>query len=78
MGEKMTVNKLLVEKPERKRPLGKPSLMWRDNVQTDLAMTGWVCVDWTGQVQDRCSSRALVNAVMSLRVPLNAGKLPSG
>jgi hypothetical protein len=58
--------RLLVVKPEGKRQLGKPRHGWVDNIKTDLADGG--SVDWIGLTQDRCKWRALVNAVMNLRV----------
>jgi hypothetical protein len=77
MGEKRNVYRLLVGKPERKSPLGRPRRRWIDNIKTDLLEIGLNVVDWIGLTQDRYSWRALVNAVMNLRVPQNAGKLPS-
>jgi hypothetical protein len=78
MGEKRNVYRLLVGKPEGKRPLGRPRSRWMDNIKTDLSEIGVNVVDWIGLAQDRYRWRALVNAVMNLRVPLNAGDLPSG
>jgi hypothetical protein len=49
-----------------------------DNVRTDLGEVGWGVVDWTGLAQNRNRWRALVNSVLNLRVPENAGKLSSG
>jgi hypothetical protein len=69
MGEKMNVYRLLVGKPEGKRPLGRPRHMWIDNVKMDLLEIGLNIVDWVGLAQDRYRWRALVNAVMNLRVP---------
>jgi hypothetical protein len=51
---------------------------WIDNIQMDLLEIGLNVVDWIGLAQDRYRWRALVNSVMDLRVPGNAGKLPSG
>jgi hypothetical protein len=78
MGEKRNVYKLLVGKPDGKRPLGRPRCSWIDNIKTDLLETGVSGVDWIGLAQDRYRWRALMNTVMNLRVPQNAGKLPSG
>jgi hypothetical protein len=70
MGEKRNVNRLLVGKPERKRPLGRPRRRWMDNIKMDLSvMIGLNVVDWIGLAQDRYKWRALVNSVMNLRVP---------
>jgi hypothetical protein len=62
-----------VGKPEGKRPLGRPRRRWIDNIKTDLLEIGLNVVDWIGLAQDRCRWRALVNSVMNLRVPYNAG-----
>jgi hypothetical protein len=66
-GEKRTVYMLLVGKPQRKRPLGRPRLKWVDNINLDLVEIGWSDVNWIGLAQDRDKWRALVNAVMNLR-----------
>jgi hypothetical protein len=78
MGEKRNVYRLLVGKPEGKSPLRRPRRRWIDNIKMDLLEIGMNVVDWIGVAQDRYSWRALVNSVMNLRVPLNAGKVPSG
>jgi hypothetical protein len=67
--------RLLVGKPEGKRPLGRQRQRWLDNIKMDLGEIGWDGVDWIGLAQDRDKWRALVNSVMNLRVPQNAGKL---
>jgi hypothetical protein len=69
MGEKRNVYTLLVGKPEGKRPLGRPRRRWVDNIKTDLLEIGWGGVDWIGLGWDRDKWRALVNAIMNLRVP---------
>jgi hypothetical protein len=69
MGEKRNVYRLLVGKPERKRPLGRPRRRWIDNIMIDLLEIGVNVVDWIGLAQDRYRWRALVNSVMNLRVP---------
>jgi hypothetical protein len=69
MGEKRHMYRLLVGKPEGERPLGRPRCRWIDTIKMDLLEIGWSVVDWTGLVQDRYRWRALVNAVMNLRVP---------
>jgi hypothetical protein len=68
-GEKRNVYRLLVGKPERKRPLGRPRRRWIDNIKMDLLEIGVNVVDWIGLAQDRYRCRALVNSVMNLRVP---------
>ena len=62
------VNRVLVGKPEGKRPLGKPRCRWEDNIRMDLREVGGG-VDWMELAQDRDRWRALVNTVMNLRVP---------
>jgi hypothetical protein len=69
MGEKKCAYRLLVGKPERKRPLGRSRHRWVDNIRMDLREVGWSDVDWIGLAQDRNRWRALVNSVMNLRVP---------
>jgi hypothetical protein len=61
MGEKRNANRLLVRKPEGKRPLGRPRCRWVDNIMMDLGEVGWVDVDWIGLAQCRNRWRALVN-----------------
>jgi hypothetical protein len=67
MGEKRNVYRLLVGKPEGKRPLGRPRHMWIYNIKMYLVEVGLDGVDWIGLAQDRYRWRALVNAVMNLR-----------
>jgi hypothetical protein len=69
MGEKRNVYRLLVGKPEGKRPLGRRRRRWVDNIKMDLLEIGRGGVDWIGLAQDRDKWRALVNAAMNLRVP---------
>jgi hypothetical protein len=69
IGEKRNVNKLLVGKPEGKRPLGRPGHGWVDNIKINLLEIGWGGADWIGLAQDKDKWRALVNAVMNLQVP---------
>jgi hypothetical protein len=69
MGQKRNVYRLLIRKPEGKRPLGRPRRRWIDNIKIDLLEIGLTVVDWIGVAQDRYRWRALVNAVMNLRVP---------
>jgi hypothetical protein len=69
MGENINACRLLVEKPERKRPLGRPRCRWVDNIKMDLLEMGWgwCGLDWSSPGRDKW--RALVNAVMNLWVP---------
>jgi hypothetical protein len=69
MGKKRNVYRLLVGKPEGKRPLGRPRGRWIANIKMDLLEIGVSVVDWIGLAQDRYRSRALVNAVMNFQVP---------
>jgi hypothetical protein len=68
MGEKRNVYRLLVGKPEGKRPLGRLRPRWIDNINMDLLEIGLNVVDWIGLAQDGYRWRALVNSVMNLRV----------
>jgi len=68
--EKMkVVYRVLVGKPEGKRPLGRPRLRWENNIKMDLQEEGCGGMDWMELAQDRDWWRALVNAVMNIRVP---------
>jgi hypothetical protein len=69
MGERRNAYRILVGKPERRRPLGRPRCRWVDNIKMDLRDIGWDDVDWVDLAQDRDQWRALVNTVMNLRVP---------
>jgi hypothetical protein len=68
MGEERKVYKVLVGKPEGKRPLGRPRRRWEDGIRMDLGETGLGGVDWIQLAQDRDWWRAVVSAVMNLRV----------
>jgi hypothetical protein len=68
MGQKRKVYGLLVGKPEGKRLLGRLRRRWIDSIKIDLLEIGLSVVDWIGLAQDRYRWRALVNAVMNLRV----------
>jgi hypothetical protein len=67
-GEKRNAYRLLVGKPEGKRPLGRPGRRWVDNIGKDLGEVGWGDVDWIGPAKDRNRWRAVVNSVLKLRV----------
>jgi hypothetical protein len=69
IGEKRNAYRILVGKPEGRRPLGRPRRRWVDNIKVDLREIGWDVMDWIDLVQDRDQWRALVNTVMNLRVP---------
>jgi hypothetical protein len=68
MGEERKVYMVLVGKPEGKRPLGRPRRRWEDRIRIDLRETGLGGVDWVRLAQDRDRWRAVVSAVMNLRV----------
>jgi hypothetical protein len=68
MGEKRNAYKILVVKPEGKRPLGRPRRRWVDNVKMDLREI-WGDINWLYLAEDREQWRALVNTVINLRVP---------
>ena len=69
MGEERGVYSVLVGKPEGRRPLGRPSCRWVDNIRMDLQEVGCEYMDWIGLAQVRDRWRTLVNAVMNLWVP---------
>jgi hypothetical protein len=69
MGEKRNAYRMLVGKPEGKRPLERPRRRWEDNIRMDLREIGWGGMDWIDLAQDRDQWRALVNTIMNLRVP---------
>jgi len=63
------VYRILVGKPEGKRPLGRPRRRWEDNIRMDLQEVGCKGMDWIRLFQDRDRWRELVTAVMNIRVP---------
>jgi hypothetical protein len=69
MREKRNAYRILLGKPEGRRPLGRPRRRWVDNIQIDLRELRWGGMDWIDLAQDRDQWRALVNTVMNLRVP---------
>jgi hypothetical protein len=76
-GEERNGYRILVRKPEGKRPPGRPRRGWEDNIKIDLGETGRGGMDWIDLAQDSDRWRALVNTVMNLRVPKNVGKFLS-
>jgi hypothetical protein len=68
MGEEKSVYKVVMRKPEGKKPLGKPRRRWEDGIRMDLREIGWWSVEWIQLAQDRERWRALVNMVVNLRV----------
>jgi hypothetical protein len=69
MGEGRGAYRILVGRPEGRKPLERPRRRWKDNIKMDLQEVGWERVNWIGMAQDRDRWRALVNTVMNLRVP---------
>jgi len=69
MGQRRGVYRVLVGKPEGKRPLGRPRHKWEDNIKVDLEEVGCGGMDWIELAQDRDRWQAVLNAVMNLQVP---------
>ena len=69
MGERRGVYRLLAGKPEGKRQLWRPRRRWEDNIKMNIQKVGCGSMDWIELTQDRDRWRALLNAVMNLRVP---------
>jgi len=69
LGERNSVYRVLVGKPEGKRPLGRPRRRWENNIKMDLQEVGCGGMDWFDLAQDRDRWRELENAVTNLRVP---------
>jgi hypothetical protein len=68
-GERRGIYRVLVRKLDGKRPLGRPRCRWEDNIKMDLQKVRCGGMDWIELAQDRNRWRAVVNAVMNLRVP---------
>jgi hypothetical protein len=68
MGGERSVYRVLMRKPEVKRPLGRPRCRWEDGIRMDLREIGWGSIDWIQVAQDRDRWWALVNTVMNLQV----------
>ena len=73
MVEGRSVHRVLVGKPEGKRPMGRPRRTWEDNIKMDLQEMGEGCGDWMELAQDRDRWRALVSTVRNFRVPKMRG-----
>jgi len=69
MGESTGLYRVLVGKPEGKRPLGRTRHRWEDNIKVDIQEVGCEGMDWLDLAEDRDRWRALVNVVMNLQVP---------
>jgi len=74
MGQRRDAYLVSAKRPERKKTLGRYRRRWKNNIKMDLQEVGWRGTDWTDLAQDTDRWRALLNAVMNLRVPSNAGK----
>jgi len=77
MGERRGVYRVLVGKPERKSPLESPGCRWEDNIKVDLQEVGWD-MDWNDTAQNRDRWRSVVQAVIKLQLPQNAGNFLTG
>jgi len=75
MQERIGVYKVLVEKPEGKRTLGKPRCRWKDNIKTDIQEVELGGMDWVALAQDRDRWWSLANAALNFWVPLNEGNI---
>ena len=74
MREGRGVHRVLVRKPDGKRPLGRPRCRWEDNIKMDLQVVGGGCEDWMELAEDRDRWRSLGSTVMNLRVPKESGE----
>jgi hypothetical protein len=70
MAKKRNSYRVLVEKPEGMKPLGKPSCRWEDNVKVDFKKIGWGVMDWIDLAQDMDQWMALMNTILNLRLIL--------
>jgi hypothetical protein len=77
MGAKRNAYRILVGKPEGKRPLGRPRRGWVDDIKMNFREIGWGDMDWIDRAEYRYQWRAFVNTIMNLRVAQNTGKLLS-
>jgi hypothetical protein len=78
MGETRNAYRILVGKPERKRPLGRPRRRWVDSIKMEFREIRWYGIDWIKLAQDRDQRRAFVNTVMNLRIPQNCWEFFEG
>jgi hypothetical protein len=69
MGNRRGAHRVLGGRPEGRRPLGRTSHRWEDNIKINLKVVGWRGMDWIALAQDRERWWAFVNAEMNLRVP---------
>jgi hypothetical protein len=67
--ERKNAFKILVAKPEGKRPLGRHRRRWENNIKMDIKEMGWESMDWINLAHDKDRWRVLVNTIMNLRVP---------
>jgi hypothetical protein len=72
--ERRSACRVLVGKPEKKRPVGRPRRRWKDNIKMDLQEVRWGGKDWIDLALDKDKCRALVKTVMNFRFPLNTGE----
>jgi hypothetical protein len=77
MRVKRDVYRILVGKPEGKRPIGRRRRRWEDNIKIDLRAIGWGSTDWIDLAQYRDQWRAIIKTAMNLPVPYNVGKFLS-
>jgi hypothetical protein len=73
MGDGRGAYRILVGRPEGRRPLGRPRCRWEDDIKMDLQEVGWGDIDWIELAEDRDRWWTLLNVIMNLQVPQNAG-----